>query len=56
MKGVDWLRDILYNTKFTAERLRVVAKRMSSDIAGYKRKGNIVVRTLLRSLIFTPGK
>ena len=55
-KGVGWLRDILHNTRFTAERLRVVAKRLTGDIAGYKRKGNNVVRTLLRSLVYSKGK
>ena len=54
-KGVDWLHDILYNTRFTVERLRVVAKRLTSDIAGYKRKGNTVVRTMLRSLVYSKG-
>ncbi|KAK3592274.1 hypothetical protein CHS0354_037563 [Potamilus streckersoni] len=52
-KGVTWLKDLLYNIKFTAERLRIVAKRMSNDIAEYKNKGYTVVRTLLKSIIFS---
>ncbi|KAL3870528.1 hypothetical protein ACJMK2_038582 [Sinanodonta woodiana] len=52
-KGVAWLKDLLYNIKFTAERLKIVAKRMSNDIAEYKNKGYTVVRTLLKSIIFS---
>ncbi|KAL3870529.1 hypothetical protein ACJMK2_038583 [Sinanodonta woodiana] len=52
-KGVAWLKDLLYNIKFTAERLKIVAKRLTNDIAEYKNKGYAVIRTLLNSIIFS---
>lgn len=53
--GVKWLREILYQTQFPADRLKTVARRMNNDIAKYKRKGNAVLRALIRSLMFTKG-
>ncbi|WAR30394.1 YAN2-like protein [Mya arenaria] len=54
--GVRWLREILYQTKFPADRLKTVAKRMNSTISQYKRKGNAVMRALIRSIIFSPAR
>ncbi|XP_060600571.1 uncharacterized protein C05D11.1-like [Ruditapes philippinarum] len=51
--GVKWLREILYQTKFPAERLKVIAKRMNNDISKYKRKGNAVLKAVFRSLVFS---
>lgn len=53
--GVKWLREILYQTKFPAERIKVIAKRMNNDISKYKRKGNCVLKALIRSIVFTGG-
>ncbi|XP_053381490.1 uncharacterized protein C05D11.1-like isoform X2 [Mercenaria mercenaria] len=52
--GVKWLREILYQTKFPADRLKVVAKRMNNDISKYKRKGIAVLKALFRSIVFSP--
>jgi Zn-dependent M16 (insulinase) family peptidase len=54
--GVKWLREILYQTKFPAERLKVIAKRMNNDISKYKRKGNAVLKAVFRSLVFSQGR
>ncbi|KAL4219134.1 hypothetical protein ACF0H5_021716 [Mactra antiquata] len=53
-KGVHWLHEILYCTKFPADRLKVVAKKMSNEISQYKRKGNSVLRAVFRSIVFSP--
>ncbi|XP_052223206.1 uncharacterized protein C05D11.1-like isoform X7 [Dreissena polymorpha] len=52
-RGVTWLREILYQTKFPADRLRTVAKRLSSAISQYKRKGNSVMNALIRNIVFS---
>ncbi|KAK7094598.1 uncharacterized protein C05D11.1-like [Littorina saxatilis] len=51
-KGVEWLRDILYGTQFTAERLKIIANRKIGDISSLKRSGSKIVRTLLQELVF----
>ena len=34
-RGVRWLREVLFNVKFTKERLLVVATKMMNDVARY---------------------
>lgn len=41
-KSVQWLHDILWNTKFTAERLKIVASQILNDIPQAKRDGHDV--------------
>nr|KAG5705771.1 hypothetical protein BaRGS_027430 [Batillaria attramentaria] len=52
-QGVKWLRDVLYGTQFTADRLKIIANRMIGDISSLKRSGSRIVRTLLHTLVFT---
>ena len=54
LKGIQWLRELIFQTQFTEERIQVVVKRMLSDFALLKRKGNKVASDLLRSLIYVP--
>ncbi|RWS10415.1 uncharacterized protein B4U79_04417 [Dinothrombium tinctorium] len=54
-KGVVWLRDLLYQTQFTPERIKIVATRMLNDIAQYKREGYFVVKSLLKAITFNPN-
>ena len=54
--GVKWLREILYQTKFPADRLKTTVKRMIKDIAKCKRKGYSVLRALIRGSTFFKGK
>ena len=51
-KGINWLRELLFDVQFLEERIKVVAKRMVSDLALARRKGNRVVSDLMRSLNF----
>lgn len=51
-KGINWLREILFEVEFLEERIKVVGKRMVSDLALARRKGNRVVSDLMRSLNF----
>jgi len=56
VKGVTLLREILFQTKFPADRLKTVAKKMNSTISEFKRKGTSVLRALLRNIVFTAGE
>lgn len=42
--AIQWLHDILWNTKFTAERLKIVASQILNDIPQAKRDGHDVRR------------
>jgi len=50
--AVDWIRKLLYCTKFTAERIRVTATKMENSIAAVKRSGHSMVSILLNQLVF----
>lgn len=39
-RSIEWLRDILWNTVFTAERLKIVASQIINDIPQDKRDGH----------------
>ncbi|KAI1290107.1 hypothetical protein HDE_08397 [Halotydeus destructor] len=52
-KAINWLKELLYSSVFTEERVKVVAKRIFNDLALEKRKGNRVARELINSTNFT---
>ena len=54
-RGVQWLRDVLYGTQFTAERLKIIANRKVGDISSLKRSGSKIVRTVIQDLAFSKG-
>lgn len=41
-KSIQWLHDVLWNTQFTAERLKIVASQILNDIPQAKRDGHDV--------------
>ncbi|XP_023340158.1 uncharacterized protein C05D11.1 [Eurytemora carolleeae] len=51
-KAVEWIRKILFCTKLTPDRIRVVATKMDNSISELKRQGSRVVNILLNSLMF----
>ncbi|KAK9870443.1 hypothetical protein WA026_008009 [Henosepilachna vigintioctopunctata] len=51
-KGLEWLSDILYNTVFTSERLKVTATKMINAAAQTKRSGRDMVSYALKALCF----
>lgn len=55
-KGINWLVDLLHNTEFTVDRVRVIAAKMANSISQFKRKGNFVVRELLKALLYEDGE
>lgn len=54
-KGLTWLKEILYNTVFTIERLKIIATKMVNEVAQAKRSGGGVVSYLMRSLTYKGG-
>lgn len=55
-KNVKWIKDILYQTKFTAERLKIISTKIINDVAQEKRRGPRMARSLWTSLIYKKGK
>nr|XP_018913326.1 PREDICTED: uncharacterized protein C05D11.1-like [Bemisia tabaci] len=51
-KGVNWIREILYQTVFTAERIKIIATKIINDVFAIKRCGNSMVRNLMKGLFF----
>ena len=54
-KGVNWIKELLYQTEFTAERLKVTGAKIINDVAQVKRRGNKVVGDLLKGLLYKKG-
>ncbi|KAI8644434.1 Metalloenzyme, LuxS/M16 peptidase-like protein [Parasitella parasitica] len=54
--AIRWLRDILWNTKFTAERLKIVAAQILNDIPQAKRDGHDMGSATMRALQMDPKK
>lgn len=51
-RGAQWVAEILHQTKFTPERIRVTAAKMANDVAQAKRNGNSIARILLKSIFY----
>ncbi|XP_046677319.1 uncharacterized protein C05D11.1-like [Homalodisca vitripennis] len=52
-RGIVWIRELLYQTKLTVERLKIIATKIVNDVAQVKRKGNTMVRDLMKGVIYT---
>lgn len=53
IRGIQWIVDLLQNTEFTAERIRVCASKISNAVAQAKRNGNSVTHDLLKAILYT---
>ncbi|XP_043275299.1 uncharacterized protein C05D11.1-like [Venturia canescens] len=51
-KGVQWIKELLYDTKFTADRLKIIASKMINDVAQFKKKGSKVTGYLMKGLLY----
>jgi len=51
-KSIQWLKEILWQTQFTAERLKVEVKKITNDISYFKRNGNFVNSSAHNDLLF----
>lgn len=50
---LNWLKELLYKTKFTAERLKVIALKMNNALAQTKRRGGSVASYAMKNLWFS---
>ena len=51
-KGVQWMKELLYKTELTPDRLKIIAAKMVNDVAQVKRRGNKVVGDLMKGLLY----
>ncbi|XP_074663020.1 uncharacterized protein C05D11.1-like isoform X2 [Tubulanus polymorphus] len=54
-KGVKWLQELLYQTQFTQERIKVIGSKMANDVAKFKRKAQKVIKAIASDLNFQKG-
>ncbi|CAG8533623.1 14352_t:CDS:10 [Acaulospora colombiana] len=54
--GIRWLRNLLWNTEFTAERLKICATKLFNDIPQSKRDGYSMSATVLQLIHYDPAK
>lgn len=53
--GINWLRQLLYQTVFTVDRLKIIANKMVNDVAQAKRQGRSVVSYIMKGLRYVEG-
>jgi Zn-dependent M16 (insulinase) family peptidase len=51
-EGFDWIRKLLWNTQWTSERMKVIAKKMAGDVSQLKRKGTRMTSTVLKDVLY----
>ncbi|KAF6215152.1 hypothetical protein GE061_009903 [Apolygus lucorum] len=52
LKGIDWIREILYSTVLTADRVKIIANKILNNIPEVKRNGNGMVYELMKGLMY----
>ena len=55
-KGIEWIHDILWNTKFDVERLKISAIKLTNDVSNYKRDAKSISRAAINNLNFDEKK
>lgn len=50
--GAKWLQELLYQTQFTVDRIKVSMTKMVNDVAQAKRKGSTIARGLLQAIYY----
>ncbi|XP_043257873.1 uncharacterized protein C05D11.1-like [Colletes gigas] len=51
-KGVQWIKELLYETELTPDRLKIIAAKMVNNVGQFKRKGNKIVSDLMKGLMY----
>lgn len=54
--GVRWLKNLLYNSLFTVERLKIIAQKIINDVVQAKRSGRDVVSYIMKGLCYVEGE
>ncbi|KAK7070200.1 hypothetical protein SK128_011894, partial [Halocaridina rubra] len=52
VRGVQWLREILFSTQFNADRIRVKANKLLNSIGEYKRSGSKILQLMYNDVNF----
>lgn len=52
VKGVNWLRELIFQTVFEEERISVVLKKLLSDLNTKKREASLVCQSLVNSITY----
>ncbi|KAI8973781.1 Metalloenzyme, LuxS/M16 peptidase-like protein [Mycotypha africana] len=55
-KAIEWLHNIIWNTQFAAERIKIVATQILNDIPQAKREGHNMANACLSALQIDPKK
>lgn len=50
--GAKWLQELLHQTQFTVDRIKVTTAKMVNDVAQAKRKGSTIARGLLQAIYY----
>ncbi|KAJ2964301.1 hypothetical protein NQZ79_g838 [Umbelopsis isabellina] len=56
VNAIQWIKDVLWNTKFTPERLKITASKILNDIPQTKRDGRGMANSTMRALQFERQK
>lgn len=52
-RGIQWVTDLLNNTEFTADRIRVCGAKIANAVSQAKRNGNSITHDLLRAVYYS---
>ncbi|XP_039278670.1 uncharacterized protein C05D11.1 [Nilaparvata lugens] len=52
VKGIQWLRELLYQLVISEERISIIAQKLINDASQVKRKGNLLVKELMKGLVY----
>ncbi|KAI7861631.1 Metalloenzyme, LuxS/M16 peptidase-like protein [Spinellus fusiger] len=55
-KAIQWLKNIMWNTQFTVDRLKIVASQILNDVPQAKRDGHGMVSACMRALQYDASK
>jgi len=51
-EGFNWIRKLLQNTQWSADRIKTVATKMAGDVGQLKRKGTRMVHTVMKDILY----
>ena len=55
-QGIKWIQELLFNSIFTEERVKVLATKIVNNVSEIKRKGSTMTYDLMRGLLYGKGK
>jgi len=53
--GVQWIKDVMFNTKYEVDRLKVASNKIINSVAQHKRSGQAVLKALHQNIDFIQG-